>query len=288
MTTARLTSPTDIRNILEQAGIRPSRDRGQNFLVDANILDIIVGAAGLCDRDRVVEIGPGLGVLTERLAEKAGRVVAVELDGKLFKYLSGRMAGRKNVELIHSDVLALDLAALAAPPCKVVANLPYSVAGRVLVSLSELAAPPELVVATIQLEAAERITAAPGCGEYGLLTVLVRSVYDVAIRKVVSATCFWPRPRVRSAVLVMRRRTAVSGDAAAMAFMRELARRGFMKRRKQLAGVLAGGPAPAIPADLVRRALGEMGLRPEARPEDLSPEQWIALSGECAPGMRGE
>jgi len=280
----KLTSPTDIRKELEQAGVQPSRQRGQNFLADANILNIVVESAELQPADRVIEVGPGLGTLTERLAEKAGKVIAVELDSKLFKYLEERFARQENVELIHSDILDLDLARLI-PPFKVVANLPYSVASRAMVDLSCLADPPELIVATIQLEVAERLVATPGCGDYGLLSVFMQTVYAAEIRKIVSASCFWPRPRVQSAVVVMRRRADFAMDAPVRTLLHEVARRGFMRRRKQLAGTLDGMEGKHdVKAERVRRLLTDLGLTPEARPEELSPTQWRSLAERLVQG----
>ncbi|MEI6807138.1 MAG: 16S rRNA (adenine(1518)-N(6)/adenine(1519)-N(6))-dimethyltransferase RsmA [bacterium] len=275
-----LTSPSSVRSILDQLDVIPSKARGQNFLIDRNILDIIMSVAAIQADDCVLEIGPGLGVVTGELLGKARHVVAVEIDSRFCAYLAERFKAAENLQLICGDALDLDLAALPdAGRQKVVANLPYSVASRVLVNLAESAAPPPAVVTTIQLEVANRLTAGPGSKDYGALSIWVQAVYDVAIRKVVSSTCFWPRPGVESAVVSMKKRN----DGAFVLKDRKLfhlvVKYSFMQRRKQLASTLARIPefATTSPGEW-RQELEKLGIDSCARPEDLAISEWCQLA----------
>lgn len=275
-----LTSPTNVRSILEQIGVAPSKARGQNFLIDRNILDIIVNTAEIQPAECVLEIGPGLGVVTEELLARARTVVAVEIDSRLCAYLGERFKAAANLQLICGDALDLDLSALPdAGHQKVVANLPYSVASRVLVNLAESAIPPPVVVATVQLEVAARLTAGPGGKDYGALSIWIQSAYEVAVRKVVSSTCFWPRPGVESAVVSMKRR----GDGVLAlrdrGLFHLLVKHSFMQRRKQLPAILARMPGfQATSPDAWRDILDKLGIDRCARPEALAVGDWCRLA----------
>lgn len=285
----KLTSPTNVRIILEQAGVAPSKARGQNFLIDQNILEIIVSTAGIEPSDSVLEIGPGLGVVTEELLGRARRVVAVEIDRRLCAYLGERFAGAANLQLICGDALEVDVAALPeAGQFKVVANLPYSVASRVLVNLAESALPPPLVVATVQLEVADRLTAKPRTKEYGALSIWIQSVYSVAVRKEVSSACFWPRPGVASAVIRMERRSDGALQLKDRRLLHLLVKHAFMQRRKQLPTILSRTPGfSETPPARWREVLVGLGLDPCARPEDLAVSDWCRLADILTSEHRG-
>lgn len=267
-----LTHPSEVRELLSQLGLRPRRALGQNFLIDANILRILLRTAELRREDQVLEVGPGLGVLTEWLVRYAGRVVAVEKDPALFQFLQSHFAGTANLDLIHADILDADLEALlAGGVTKVVANLPYSVGSRFLVELFQSANPPARIVVTVQREVARRLAAAPRAEDYGLLGILAQTVYAVKIVKEISPTCFLPSPEVRSAIVELVRlpddREPRPRNRAALL---ELLQGAFARRRKQLAPFLKSQAG----------LLARLGIEPRARPEDLSPEQWVQLSNE--------
>lgn len=273
----KLTRPSDVRALLAAMDFHPSRVLGQNFLIDANILNILLDAAALTPQDVVLEVGPGLGVLTEGLLARAGRVVAIEKDSRLFQWLESTYAGQPNLGLIHSDVLDVDLTALLDQGVnKCVANLPYAVASRFLVDLMGAAHAPERIVVTVQLEVAERLAAAPSTHDYGLISVLAQLDYDVSIHKRISPTCFWPAPEVTSAILLMVRRAAplvAVGDRAALL---RLLKHCFSKRRKQIGATLRSEYGEVLPL------LAELKIPPTARPENLAPADWAGLGRRLA------
>jgi 16S rRNA (adenine1518-N6/adenine1519-N6)-dimethyltransferase len=275
-----LASPTHVRALLDELGIHPSRALGQNFLIDANVLGILVDAARLAPVDRVLEVGPGLGVLTQALAGRVGRLVGVEKDHRLAAYLAERFAGSATVEIISGDMLKLRFDDLDGGRLrKVVANLPYRPGTRILVDLVRSASPPELMVLTVQREVADRLVADAGDSEHGLLSVWVKRLYDIELVKGVSPTCFWPAPAVHSAIvrLVRHDRMGLSAEAAERFYA--LTRHAFTHRRKQLAGLLHKAPADlqmeesACRAWLVGRKLTET-----SRPQALRAEDWCALA----------
>jgi 16S rRNA (adenine1518-N6/adenine1519-N6)-dimethyltransferase len=269
----KLTKPSDVRALLAALDFHPSRVLGQNFLIDLNILNILLDAAALTHRDRVLEVGPGLGVLTEGLLNRAGRVVAVEKDARLFQWLEKRFAAFPSLGILHADILDVDLPALLAQGVnKCVANLPYAVASRFLVNLLGAPCPPERIVVTVQFEVAERFAALPGTHDFGLISVLAQLDYVVSIHKRISPTCFWPPPEVTSAILLLERRLAPLAavpDRAALLCLLKLC---FSKRRKQLGTILRGEFAG------VEQVLAELGIVPSARPENLAPAEWGRLS----------
>jgi 16S rRNA (adenine1518-N6/adenine1519-N6)-dimethyltransferase len=273
----KLTKPSDVRTLLAALDFHPSRVLGQNFLIDANILNILLDAAELTRRDQVLEVGPGLGVLTEGLLQRAGSVVAVEKDGRLFQWLEKNFADFPSLGILHADILDVDLAALLAQGVnKCVANLPYSVASRFLVDLLNAPQPPERIVVTVQLEVAERFAAAPGTHDFGLVSVLAQLAYAVRIHKRISPTCFWPPPEVTSAILVLERRVAPLAVVANRAALLHLLKYCFSKRRKQLGTILREEFSTA------EKVLDELGIPATTRPEQLSPVEWARLCAALA------
>ena len=247
---------------------------GQNFLADPNLLDAIVRDAELDARDVVLEVGVGEGVLTERLAEAAGFVHAVEIDRRLEPALRP-LGARDDVNLVWGDAMRVDLAALDPPPAAMVANLPYSIATPLLLrSIAEL---PSLRrwTAMVQREIADRLRAAPGSRVYGAPSVLVQLACEIRLVRTVDPAVFRPRPRVESAVVGMTRRAA-----APPARTRDLVRAAFAHRRKSLSRSLELSRPGSL--ERVRAALVELGLAEDARAESLSPEDFAALSAKLS------
>ncbi|MBI2442214.1 MAG: ribosomal RNA small subunit methyltransferase A [Lentisphaerae bacterium] len=240
----KLTCPSKVRAILAEWNIRPKKALGQNFLIDANILEIILATAGLTAEDEVLEIGTGLGVLTEPLARAARRVVTVEKDPRLWPWLKQRLLGFPNVELVCHDILKMDLEALLRSGInKVVANLPYSSGSAILVKLLQAQTPPAQLTVMLQTDVAARLTAKPHHKEFGLLALWTSLRYDVAICKTVSPRCFYPAPEVRSAIVKLVQRKDAPTDFPSRHFFYALTKFAFAQRRKQLKTILAGAAA---------------------------------------------
>jgi len=267
------TQPTLRR--LRAFGIRPKRDLGQNFLIDSNILGVIERAAELQDTDVVLEIGGGLGVLSEHLAPLVRHTHVVELDRSLEPALRDALDPYADRTTLHlGDALDLDYATLDPSPTKVVANLPYGIAATaILKSIEEL---PEATrwVAMVQKEVGRRFAAAPGSGDYGVPSVLAQIACDVKVHRNIARTVFHPVPNVDS-VLVLLTRTGPAADAQ----LKRIVQGAFAHRRKALARSLQlyGGFAPDV-RDRARAALEQLGHPADARAERLSPEDFRALA----------
>jgi 16S rRNA (adenine1518-N6/adenine1519-N6)-dimethyltransferase len=261
-------------------GVRPKRDLGQNFLIDSNLLDVIARAAELDERDVVLEVGGGLGVLSEHLAERVAHVHVVELDRTLEPALRDALDPHPNTTLHLADAVKLDLGALDPEPTKVVANLPYGVAATVI--LRTVAELPRVTtwVAMVQKEVGERFAARAGTPAYGVPSVLAQLACDVRVLRPVSRTVFHPVPNVDSVLVGLTRRGPAPEPA-----LRALVQHGFAHRRKALARSLslAPGAAPGI-RDRARAALEAIGRPADARAEQLAPDEWRALDA----GLRGE
>ena len=260
---------------LKRFGVRPNRELGQNFLIDDNILELVGQAADLEPSDVVLEVGGGLGVLSEYLAPRVAHLHVVEVDRSLEPALTDALAPFANTTLHMADAVRLDLATLEPSPVKVVANLPYGVATTVLLkSLAELREA-RLLVAMVQREVADRLAAGPGTKSYGATSVLAQLSCEVRLVRRVPRTVFHPVPNVESGLVTMRR-TATNPPAELIA----LVHAGFAHRRKALAGSLALTPgAPAQIRDSVRAALEAVGHRRDARAEQLAPPDWVELAG---------
>lgn len=267
-----LTRPSEVRALLTQLDFHPSRLLGQNFLIDRNILHILLDAAELKPDDDIVEVGPGLGVLTDALFSRTASVTAIEKDNRLAPYLRERFADQANLNLIHSDILDCDLPALFPHPgMKLVANLPYAIAARLLVELTSLPHPPALIVVTIQREVADRLQAAPASDAYGLLSILMQRHYAISTVKQISPSCFWPPPEVQSSISKLLRRPEPLGGPADELALRDLLRHAFSRRRKTMARSLRDLVPDPLPA------LEAVGIAPTARAEQLPPEAWPGL-----------
>jgi 16S rRNA (adenine1518-N6/adenine1519-N6)-dimethyltransferase len=259
---------------LRQFGVRPNRDLGQNFLIDSNILGVIERAAELSPDDVVLEIGGGLGVLSEHLAARARHVHVVEIDRSLEAALRDALAPFANTTLHLGDAMELDLAALDPAPTKVVANLPYGIAaGAILRTVEELPAVTRWV-AMVQREVGERLAAAPATASYGIPSVLAQLACDVRVLRAISRSVFFPVPNVDSVLVVLERR-----EAAAPPDVRRVVRGAFAHRRKALARSLslASGEPKEVRARALE-ALVELGHPADVRAERLSPQELRTLA----------
>ena len=254
---------------MRQFGIRPNRELGQNFLIDSNILDVIARAADLQASDVVLEVGGGLGVLSEHLAERTAHVHVVELDRRLEPPLRDALDPHANTTLHLADAVKLDLAALDPEPTKVVANLPYGVAAGVILRTIEQLAHATTWVAMVQKEVGERFAAKPGTAAYGVPSVLAQLACDVKVLRPIARTVFHPVPNVDS-VLVGLDRSGPAPDPG----LRDLVNAAFAHRRKALGRSLA---LAGRDRERVRAALEAIHKPPDARAETLSPDDWRAL-----------
>jgi 16S rRNA (adenine1518-N6/adenine1519-N6)-dimethyltransferase len=259
---------------LREFGVRPNRELGQNFLIDDNILDVIGRAAEVDGDDVVLEVGGGLGVLSEYLAARARHLHVVEVDRSLEPPLRDALAPFGNATLHLGDAVALDFAALEPSPAKVVANLPYGVAATVILKSIEELPGASVWVAMVQREVAERFAASPGSKTYGVTSVLAQLSCEVRFLRRVAASVFHPVPNVESALVLMRRvRPAPAPEVV------DLVHAAFAHRRKTLAGSLALAPgAPEGIRERARGALEALGHPPDARAERLAPNEFAELA----------
>lgn len=267
------------RQLLRRYGIRAKKGLGQHFLVDPNVLDRILEAAEVTPRDTVIEVGPGLGLLTQALAAHAGRVIAVELDRRMVAVLGETLAGRSNVEIVPADILQVDPAQLAGGPYLVVANLPYYITSPILRHFLEAARPPTRLVIMVQKEVADRIVAKPGA--LSLLAVSVQVYGTPRIVAVVPPSAFLPAPDVASAVL----RIDVHAEPLIAPQEREwffkVVSAGFSQPRKQLHNALA--QALWFPPGGAAAALEAAGIDPTRRAQTLSIAEWQRLARAIPP-----
>ena len=279
----RLAPPTpgQLRRLLAAERLRPRRSLSQNFLTDAAALDAILDAADLRAGDRVVEIGPGLGVLTRRLLAAGASVLAVELDAGLADWLRRELGVVPGFELVEADALELDPAAcFAGQPFKLVANIPYHITSPLLHAFLEGERPPELTVLLVQAEVAERVAAPPGQMSY--LSVFVQNVARAEVVARVPAAAFEPAPKVDSAVLRLSRRVdpPIPAGPRREPFYR-IVQAGFRQRRKMVHNGL--GRELPLPAGTLEPALATCGVDPQRRPQTLSVDEWACLAGRLAP-----
>ena len=278
-----LANAAKTKELLDRYGFFMKKGYGQNFLIDPRIPEGITEAAGLSKADTVFEIGPGIGTLTQYLAERAGRVIAVEVDEKLRPLLRETLAGLDNVSLIWGDVMKQDLPRLLADsgvsePVKVVANLPYYITTPILLRLFEY---PELfsgMTLMVQKEVGERMAARPGGKEYGALSLAVRYHADPKEALSVPPSAFWPQPKVSSVVMQLFPRKEPLPKVLDEDFLFQVIRAAFLQRRKTLPNALAGAPALGTDREKAAAVLMEMGLDPMIRGERLDLEQFAGLS----------
>ncbi len=270
------TSPSEVKAWCIERGFHPNKVLGQNFLIDRNILEAIVDAAGLTAGARVLEVGPGLGVMTEELLRRGARVTAVEKDKRLAEWLaeSLRPGFPDRLELRNADMLECPLSSLSPEPFDAfLSNLPYSVGTRILMDVAADPLAPATLVTMVQTEVAERFAAEAGAPDRGVAGVWLQLDFDVSIVRHVKASCFWPRPEVQSTIAAMRRHTRGTLSPAQKERFRALTKHCFLYRRKQLATILRKGPWPNAP-----QALEAAGIDPMRRPETLTVAEWEKLT----------
>lgn len=291
---AYLGTPTATAEIIRKYGFCFQKKYGQNFLIDANILKKIVSAAGITKNDCVIEVGPGIGALTQHLAEHGGQVVAVEIDKKLIPILEETLADYDNVTVLNEDILKVDIAELAkernkGQALKVVANLPYYITTPIIMGLFESRAPISDMTVMVQREVAERMQAGPGSKDYGVLSLAVQYYAIPEIVMNVPPVCFMPRPGVGSSVIRLNRRKDRPVEAADERFLFSVIRAAFNQRRKTLANALANAPSLtggegkgiSLTREDVYEALERMGLTKTVRGEALTLEQFAEFSRNC-------
>lgn len=265
----------ETKQILSENGLRLTKSLGQNFLHDANQLRRILAAAELSKSDRVLEVGPGLGPLTELLLAAAGEVLAIEKDRRLADLLRARLAAAQPLTLLCADALEyLRRERRDWGGWKLVANLPYSVASPILVELAQAHSGPDRLVATLQIEVAKRLMAGPGDQAYGLLTLLVQLDYEPRGWFKIPASCFFPEPEVDSACVNFERRPRPALPESLRPVFKKLVKRAFSQRRKQMFKLLKED----WPAEKLSRAFDYLNLPPEVRAEQAALDQFVQLT----------
>ena len=280
---AYLSNPTYTRAVLEAHGFSFQKKYGQNFLIDGNVLDHIIDAAGITKDDFVLEIGPGIGTMTQYLAEAAREVVAVEIDKNLIPILEETLSEYDNVTIINEDVLKVDIAALAGEknggkPIKVVANLPYYITTPIIMGLFESKVPLDNITIMVQKEVAERMQVGPGTKDYGALSLAVQFYAEPEIVANVPPNCFIPRPTVGSAVIRLKRYSEPPVKVKDEKKMFSLIRASFNQRRQTLVNGLTNASELGLTKERVTGALEKMGLSETIRGEALTLAQFAELS----------
>ena len=281
----KLSNPKVTIQTIQKYGFRFQKRYGQNFLIDDHVIRKILRAADITKEDTVVEIGPGIGTLTQYLAEAAGKVYAVEIDEKLLPILADTLSTYENVEVIHNDILKCDLNRLLGEGnrCKIVANLPYYITTPIIMGLLEGQVPAESITVMVQKEVAERMDAGPGSKIYGALSLAVQYYADTYLAANVPPNCFMPRPAVGSAVIRLTARKEPPVSVKDDRHMFRLIRASFNERRKTLVNGLRNDPELGITKEAVEAALTEMGLPTTVRGETLSLVQFAELSDRLQP-----
>ena len=280
---ANLGNPKNTIEIIQKYEFMFQKKFGQNFLIDTHVLEKIISAAGITKNDCVLEIGPGIGTMTQYLAENAGHVVAVEIDRNLIPILKETLADYDNVTVINEDILRVDIKALAeeyngGKPIKVVANLPYYITTPIIMGLFESGVPIDNITVMVQKEVADRMKAGPGSKDYGALSLAVQYYAEPEIVANVPPNCFIPRPNVGSAVIRLTRHKEMPVEVKDPALMFKIIRASFNQRRKTLQNGLGNAPELPYTKEQIAAAIAEMGLTPTIRGEALSLAQFAQLS----------
>ena len=286
MIAPEIASPAVTRHILKSFGLHASKRLGQNFLVDGAVVKDIVAAAEIVAGDRVLEIGPGIGTLTQGLLEAGAHVTAVELDKKLPTVLAETLASYEHLRVVPGDILKTDIRALMEnQPFKVAANLPYYITTPILLALLEQHLPITHIVTMVQKEVAERMIAAPGSKIYGALSVAVQYHTEPRIVREVAPRSFIPAPEVASAVIACRKREKPPVEVEDERMFFRVVRAAFGQRRKTLANALLGVGASKT---AVRRALEEAGIDAQRRGETLRLVEFAHLANVFFAGKRDD
>ena len=280
---ATLGIPSNTIEVLQKYHFNFQKKFGQNFLIDTHVLEKIMNAAQISKDDCVVEVGPGIGTMTQYLAERAGHVVAVEIDKALIPILSDTLSAYDNVEVINEDILKVDLNRLVQEknggrPIKVVANLPYYITTPIIMGLFESHVPLQSITIMVQKEVADRMQVGPGTKDYGALSLAVQYYAKPEIVANVPPNCFIPRPNVGSAVIRLTRHKEMPVEVKDPALMFKIIRASFNQRRKTLQNGLGNAPELPYTKEQIAAAIAEMGLTPTIRGEALSLAQFAQLS----------
>ena len=283
MNSPSLGNPQNTIEVLQKYHFNFQKKFGQNFLIDTHVLEKIILAANITKEDMVLEIGPGIGTMTQYLAETAGHVVAVEIDRNLIPILKETLADYDNVTVINEDILRVDIKALAeeyngGKPIKVVANLPYYITTPIIMGLFESGVPIDNITVMVQKEVADRMKEGPGSKDYGALSLAVQYYAEPEIVANVPPNCFIPRPNVGSAVIRLTRHKEMPVEVKDPALMFKIIRASFNQRRKTLQNGLGNAPELPYTKEQIAAAIAEMGLTPTIRGEALSLAQFAQLS----------
>ncbi len=280
---ATLGNPQNTIAVLQKYNFNFQKKFGQNFLIDTHVLDKIIGAAGITKNDFVLEIGPGIGTMTQYLCENAREVTAVEIDKALIPILEDTLSAYDNVDIINEDILKVDINRIAqekngGAPIKVVANLPYYITTPIIMGLFESHVPIDSITVMVQKEVADRMQVGPGTKDYGALSLAVQYYAKPEIVANVPPNCFMPRPNVGSAVIRLTRHENPPVQVKDEKLMFRIIRASFNQRRKTLANGLANSGVLALSKEQIAGIIESMGLSPSIRGEALTLEQFARLS----------
>ena len=291
MTEPTLGNPQNTIEILKKYNFTFQKKFGQNFLIDTHVLDKIIAAAEITKDDFVLEIGPGIGTMTQYLAQAAGKVAAVEIDKALIPILGDTLSAYDNVMIINEDVLKVDIQKLVEEenggrPVKVVANLPYYITTPIIMGLFEKHVPIESITVMVQKEVADRMQVGPGTKDYGALSLAVQYYASPYIVANVPPNCFMPRPKVGSAVIRLTTYDNPPVEVDDEKLMFRIIRASFNQRRKTLANGLKNAADLDIPKELIAASIESLGHGPSVRGEALTLEEFAALSNYISRGLR--
>ena len=280
---AYLGTPGATKEVINKYSFAFQKKFGQNFLIDSNVLENIVEAAGITKDDFVLEIGPGIGTMTQYLCESARQVLAVEIDKMLIPILEDTLSEYDNVEVINQDVLKVDIKSLVEEknngrPIKVVANLPYYITTPIIMGLFESKVPIESITIMVQKEVADRMQTGPGSKDYGALSLAVQYDAEAKVMLNVSATCFMPRPNVDSAVIKLTRHQESPVEVKDESLMFRIIRASFNQRRKTLVNGLKNSSELDFSKEEITEAIKSIGKEENIRGEKLTLEEFAKLS----------
>ena len=280
---AYLGTPSATKEIINKYSFAFQKKFGQNFLIDSNVLESIIRGAEITKDDFVLEIGPGIGTMTQYLCEAARQVVAVEIDKMLIPILEDTLSEYDNVEVINQDVLKVDIKSLAeeknnGKPIKVVANLPYYITTPIIMGLFESGVPIDSITIMVQKEVADRMQTGPGSKDYGALSLAVQYYATAKVILNVSATCFMPRPNVDSAVIKLTRHKEPTVNVTDEKLMFKIIRASFNQRRKTLVNGLKNSPELSFSMEQIVKAIEKIGKPETIRGEALTLEEFAELA----------
>ena len=283
----KLSDPKKTIEVIQKYQFAFQKRFGQNFLIDAHVLEKIVNAAGITKDDCVLEIGPGIGTMTQYLAESAGQVIAVEIDTNLLPILTDTLKDYSNIKVINQDILKVDINELVKEynngrPIKVVANLPYYITTPIIMGLFESNVPIDNITVMVQKEVADRMQVGPGSKDYGALSLAVQYYASPYIVANVPPNCFIPRPNVGSAVIRLTRYQEPPVQVKDPKLMFKLIRASFNQRRKTLQNGLNNSPEISFSKEEITKAIESLGVSPSVRGEALSLEQFAQLANYFA------